>query len=113
MVFESWLHYTSDMLTNTNLRGQAVRIFLGKKGTLVREGVVLTDRGHTLLVEYRTGGAGAELGRNHVARRVSRSQVEVLDAALCRVEGTRGRVCGAVVGHVGGHDFVPQTIRED
>lgn len=98
---------------SANLRGQAVRIFLGKQGTLVREGVVLTDRGHTLLVEYRTGGAGAEQGRDHVARRVSRSQVEVLETVLCRAAGTRDRVCGAIVGHVGAHDFVPQTIRED
>lgn len=32
---------------------------------------------------------------------------------ICRAEGTRNRVCFADAGHIGPHNFVPRTARED
>jgi len=64
--------------SSSSLRGQAVRIFLGAKGTQVREGVVLVDSGATVTVEYRTGGVHAARGLDHVCKRIARARVEVI-----------------------------------
>jgi hypothetical protein len=107
------VEYSRGMSDNTNLRGQAVRVFLGRGGTIVRQGTVLVDRGATLIVEYRTGGVGHERGLDHTTKIVKRDRVEALATDLCRAAGTRDRVCAAYAGHFGVHDFVPRTVRED
>lgn len=34
-------------------------------------------------------------------------------SGTCGAVGTRYRVCGAIPGHFGAHNFVPRTVRED
>ena len=50
-------------------------VALGRGGHDVRHATVLVDRGDTVIIEYRTGGAGHERGLDHVCKIVKRSQV--------------------------------------
>lgn len=99
--------YTLGMNTTTSAlpRWANVRVTLGDRTS--RTGKVLTDTARGVLVEYPTAGG------SFAQRRFARAAVELLDTPLCGTSGTRDRVCAAALGHVGDHDFVLRTVRED
>jgi hypothetical protein len=82
-----------------------VRITLGDK--TIRTGKVLVDHGDKVTVEYQSAIGAFQ------CRSLNRSAIELLPTELCGAAGTRNRVCAAGLGHVGDHNFVLRTIRED
>lgn len=95
------------MQTNTESlpRWASVQITMGDKST--RTGKVLVDHGDRVTVEYQSAIGAFQ------CRRVKRSTVTLLPTTLCGAAGSRGRVCAAGLGHVGDHQLVLKTVRED
>jgi hypothetical protein len=96
-------------LSNTERlpRWANVRVTLGDNTT--RIGHVLVDHGDTVTVEYKSPAGHFQ------CRRFQRAGIELLPTTLCGefYQGTRNRICAAGLGHVGEHNWVIRTVRED